>query len=72
MLTCVLTLCMLQTLSAIPDKLNFVFVDTETGEKLTVEWISPDITKNIQGETCWLYDGEHTFDCDISQGSEVQ
>jgi hypothetical protein len=36
----------------------------ETGETLRVEWISPKVTKNTEGDTCWLYDGKIMSDCE--------
>lgn len=64
MLTCALILCLWQTPSVVPDRTNFTFVDMETGETLKVEWLSPKVTKNTEGDTCWLYDGETMSDCE--------
>ena len=63
MLACALAICILQTPSLVPDRTNFTFVDMNTGETLKVEWLTPDLTKNILGDRCWFYDGETTTPC---------
>ena len=63
MLTCLLTICLLQTPSHIPERTDFTIIDMVKNETLTVEWITPDMTKNTLGDRCWLYDGEQEYPC---------
>ncbi len=30
---------------------------------MKIEWLSPELTKNTEGDECWLYDGETTSAC---------
>ena len=64
MLACAAAVCLFQLASLVPGKTDFTIVDMNTGEMLKVEWLSPEITKNILGDTCWLYDGMATSSCE--------
>jgi len=55
----------MQTPSLVPERTDFVIVDTENSEVLKVEWLTPFVTKNTLGEECWLYDGEETSPCEV-------
>ena len=63
MFSCLLTICLLQTPSHIPERTDFIITDTVKNETLTVEWINSDMTKNTIGDKCWLYDGEAEYPC---------
>jgi hypothetical protein len=64
MITCILAVCLLQTPSQIPGRIDFVVTDTVKNETLTVTWVAPEMTKNVLGEECWLYDGKENYSCD--------
>jgi hypothetical protein len=55
--------CFLQTPSLVPERFDYTAVDTRSGEVLTVEWLTSDVTKNTIGATCWLYDGAEQTPC---------
>jgi hypothetical protein len=56
------------TPSAVPGKFDAVFTDTETRERLEVVWVSEEVTRNILGDSCWLYDGEVEYPCEGEAG----
>lgn len=64
MITCILTICLLQTPSHIPGRIDFVVTDQVKQETLTVTWVAPELTKNILGEECWFYDGKESLPCE--------
>jgi hypothetical protein len=63
MFTCMFMVCFLQTPSLVPERFDYRAVDTRTGEMLTIEWLTPEVTKNIMGAECWLYDGTQQSPC---------
>ena len=65
MITCFALVCMFQTPSTLfADRMNYTIVDSAASTTLRVEWLTPDITRNTEGDTCWLYDGVDMKDCE--------
>ena len=64
MLACAAAACLFQLASLVPGKVDFAIVDMQTGEMLKVQWLTPEVTKNTDGDTCWLYDGIAAHACD--------
>ncbi len=63
MIACAAAICLFQLASLVPGEMDFKIVDLDTSEMLVVQWISPTVTKNTDGDACWLFDGATSTPC---------